>query len=72
VIEWSLRHIAQSGDGVVFTERVDDFVRGPKRISVRVMGVFEFRDGLIAEWRDYFDLAELQRQAPERAVDSGS
>ena len=28
--------------------------------EVRVMGVFEFRDGRISAWRDYFDAAELR------------
>ena len=26
------------------------------------MGTFEMRDGKIAKWRDYFDLAEFQNQ----------
>jgi limonene-1,2-epoxide hydrolase len=26
------------------------------------MGKFRVRDGLIAEWRDYFDLADFQRR----------
>jgi limonene-1,2-epoxide hydrolase len=36
--------------------------RGPKTISVPVMGVFEFKGDLIAAWRDYFDLPGFQRQ----------
>ena len=61
-IDWQVHHIAATGDGAVLTERTDDFVMGAKRISVRVMGTFELRDGLIAAWRDYFDLQEYQRQ----------
>jgi limonene-1,2-epoxide hydrolase len=61
-IDWRVLHIADSGEGSVLTERVDEFVRDGKRLSVRVMGVFEIQDGLITAWRDYFDLAEWQRQ----------
>jgi len=53
-------HIAGAGD-VVFVERVDRAVRpdGTVRSShgVRVLGVFELKDGKIAAWRDYFDTA---------------
>ncbi|MET0473326.1 MAG: limonene-1,2-epoxide hydrolase family protein, partial [Mycobacterium sp.] len=30
-----------------------------RRIDLPVMGVFEVRDGRIAAWRDYFDLATV-------------
>jgi limonene-1,2-epoxide hydrolase len=63
-IDWRVIHIADSGAGAVLTERVDAFVRDGKRLSVRVMGVFEIREGLISAWRDYFDLAEWQSQLP--------
>lgn len=61
-VEWTLHHIAESSDGIVLTERTDVFILGPKTISIRVMGTFEFTGGLISAWRDYFDLAEFQRQ----------
>lgn len=61
-VNWRIHHIAATGYGVVLTERIDDFVKNGKRISVRVMGTFELRDGLIFAWRDYFDLAEFQSQ----------
>ena len=47
---------------VVFTERVDRFRFGEKRVELPCAGVFEIRDGKIAAWRDYFDLATWQRQ----------
>jgi len=62
-VDWQVLHIADTGSGAVLTERVDNFVMGEKRMSVRVMGTFELRDGLITHWRDYFDLAEFQKQA---------
>ena len=61
-VHWSVHHLAETPAGVVLTERTDDFVMGPKTISVPVMGVFEFRGDLIAAWRDYFDLPGFQTQ----------
>lgn len=56
VIDWEVRHLASVGD-VVFTERMDRFTIGGKHVELPVVGVFEIRDGKIAAWRDYFDLA---------------
>ena len=61
-VEWTVHNVAESADGTVLTERTDVFEMGPKTISLPVMGTFEFRDGLISKWRDYFDLADFQRQ----------
>jgi len=53
-------HIAGEGN-VVFVERIDRAVRLDGTIRpaplVRVVGVFEVKDGKIAAWRDYFDTA---------------
>ncbi|MGD8831829.1 MAG: limonene-1,2-epoxide hydrolase family protein [Pseudomonadales bacterium] len=54
-VTWEIRHIAETADGTVLTERVDAFTIGGNEVSVAVMGAFEFRDGLICAWRDYFD-----------------
>ena len=61
--EFEIHHIAGNGN-VVLTERTDRFLLAGKRIVIRVMGVFVIRDGKIAEWRDYFDLAEFTSQMP--------
>lgn len=61
-IDWRIMAIAQAGDGSVLTERVDAFVMGGRRISLPVMGIFEFQDGSIRRWADYFDLESYQRQ----------
>jgi limonene-1,2-epoxide hydrolase len=60
-IEFEVLTIASRGN-VVFTERVDRFTVGDKEIALPVAGVFEVRDGKIAAWRDYFDMASYQRQ----------
>jgi limonene-1,2-epoxide hydrolase len=55
-----------SGDpanDTVFTERVDRFVMSGKKIELPVAGVFEVRDGKIAAWRDYFDMAAFTNQS---------
>ncbi len=61
-VAWTVTHIAETAGGVVLTEREDVFVMGEKRLSVPVMGVFEFKGNLISAWRDYFDLPGFQAQ----------
>ncbi|MFM8972702.1 MAG: limonene-1,2-epoxide hydrolase family protein [Actinomycetota bacterium] len=63
-IEFRVRHIVAAGD-VVLTERVDVFRMGDATIELPVMGTFEVRDGLIAAWRDYFDLNQYMSQLPQ-------
>jgi limonene-1,2-epoxide hydrolase len=46
-------------DDVVLTERIDTFTIGDVVAPLPVMGTFELRDGKIAKWRDYFDLAQI-------------
>ena len=60
-IDWQILAIAETGS-TVLTERVDRFVFGEIRVAVPVMGAFEIRDGKISAWRDYFDLASMNRQ----------
>jgi limonene-1,2-epoxide hydrolase len=61
-VEWTVHQIAETAAGMVMTERTDVFVMGPKTISIPVMGIFEFQDGLISAWRDYFDVPGFQAQ----------
>ncbi len=56
--EWNVLREVADGD-VVMNERVDRFEIGGAWIDLPVMGVFVLRDGRIAEWRDYFDLATI-------------
>ena len=63
-VEWVLHQIAESEAGVVLTERTDRFEIGGRWVELPVMGSFELRGGKITAWRDYFDLAQFQRQLP--------
>ena len=53
-------HIAVR-DNVVLTERIDTFTMGGGASPLPVMGTFEIRDGKIAAWRDYFDMAQVTK-----------
>jgi limonene-1,2-epoxide hydrolase len=35
---------------------------GSEAMAARVMGIFEVENGKITAWRDYFDLADFQKQ----------
>jgi len=60
-VTFEIKHMAAEGD-VVLTERLDTFKMGGKTVTLDVMGAFEVRDGKIAAWRDFFDLAQWTRQ----------
>ena len=61
-IRWRIVHHAAQGN-VLLVEGVDDYVdANGRRIQTPHMGAFEFRDGKIAQWRDYLD-AKLIAQA---------
>lgn len=61
-ISWALHFIAEDDNGVVMTERVDTFVFGDKQIVMPVMGTFEFENGKLIRWRDYFDMRDFENQ----------
>jgi len=62
-IDFIVHHTAENpATGVVMNERTDRFKIGGEWMDAAVMGVFELRDGKIAAWRDYFDMAELMKQ----------
>jgi len=60
-IEFEVVNLASAGS-VVFTERVDRFLMGGKKVELPVAGVFEIQDDKIAAWRDYFDIQTWMRQ----------
>jgi limonene-1,2-epoxide hydrolase len=51
-------HLAVRGN-IVLTERIDTFTVNDVVAPLPVMGTFEIRDGKIAAWRDYFDMAQI-------------
>jgi len=53
--EINVLRIAEAGDGVVLTERVDRFWTKGKWIDCPVMGAAVVKNGKIMEWRDYYD-----------------
>ena len=57
-IEWIVHHIAESNIGIVLTERSDRYRINGHWVTFNVMGCFEFREGKISYWRDYFDLQQ--------------
>lgn len=61
--DWVTHAIAANGN-TVLTERTDGFTfKDGRRAAIRVMGTFVVDEaGLIAAWRDYFDMAEFQRE----------
>lgn len=63
-IEWILHRVAETENGDVLTERTDRFKIAGEWIALPVMGSFELRGDKIAAWRDYFDLAQFQKQLP--------
>lgn len=57
-IEFIVHHqLCDDANGVVMNERTDRINLAGKTIDLPVMGVFLLHDGLIQQWRDYFDMA---------------
>ena len=56
-IEFVVHHQVEGADGVVMNERTDILDFDDHHVELAVMGVFEFREGRISAWRDYFDMA---------------
>lgn len=54
--DWEIINLLAEGD-VVMVERMDRTVADGKPVELPCFGIFEMRDGKIAEWRDYFDMA---------------
>lgn len=54
LFEVEMIHIAENGD-VVLTERIDTLGGKFFKIAIPLMGVLVVKNGLIVEWRDYFD-----------------
>ncbi len=54
-VRWRIFDYAEN-DKSIFLEGVDDFTTAEgHRVVIPYAGLMTFRDGLVAEWRDYFD-----------------
>jgi limonene-1,2-epoxide hydrolase len=63
-VEFEVVHVVADGP-VVLTERIDRFTWPSGHVAVLpVMGTFEVHDGLITQWRDYFDMTQFMSQLP--------
>ena len=49
-------------NGLVYAERVDDFVHQGHHGRVPVVGVLRIENGKVQEWREYYDHAMLLRE----------
>ena len=66
LLENDLQVLRQAAQGpIVFLERLDRHRLPDRWVELPVTGVFEVRDGKIAVWREYFDLATLFKAWPE-------
>ena len=64
-VDWQIRRQVAAGN-VVVNERVDRFQMGNGWLELPVAGFFEVTDeGLIALWRDYFDMPTYMNQLTE-------
>ena len=55
-------HRILADDRSAVVEGVENYVKDGKQVSLPYMSTFLFRDGLICEWRDYFDLQTVLKQ----------
>lgn len=60
-LNWRIKNSTETGN-MVMTEAVDDYTNpAGTRVQTPHMTVFEFKDGKITGWRDYFDFGLLKR-----------
>lgn len=55
-IEFIVHNQVEGTNGIVMNERTDKLKLDGKMVELPVMGVFEFTNGKISAWRDYFDM----------------
>jgi len=58
---YEVKRVLVDGDCAV-VEGVENYVKDGHQVSLPYMSTFLFRDALISEWRDYFDLQTVLRQ----------
>lgn len=62
--DWEVINLLGRGD-IVIAERMDRTIVSGKPVNLPCCGVFEMRDGKIAVWRDYFDMATYTKALSE-------
>jgi limonene-1,2-epoxide hydrolase len=67
-LEFIILNQVEGEDGTVMNERLDRLNFTGQWVDLPVMGIFEFRDGKICAWRDYFDMALLSALGTEVSV----
>jgi limonene-1,2-epoxide hydrolase len=67
-LEFIILNQIEGADGNVMNERIDRLNFDGKWVDLPIMGIFEFRDGKISAWRDYFDMALLDALGTEVSV----
>jgi limonene-1,2-epoxide hydrolase len=60
-IRFELLNMAVNGD-VILTEHRDHLVINGRSCVVPMMTSFTLKDGLVAQWREYYDLPTFERQ----------
>lgn len=68
---WRIDHHAESGDKLL-VEGYEEYLEAAtgRRVAHSYMGIFEFRDGKISGWRDYFEKGDPP-PAPAAAAPAG-
>jgi limonene-1,2-epoxide hydrolase len=65
---WRLFDVAESGS-TVWMEGVDEFIRHDGvRVAVPYAGTLEFKDGLILNWREYYEGRLIEQQMAGQGV----
>lgn len=62
--QWVIRNKTASGN-IVYLERLDKHKFPGGWCELPVFGVFEVEDGKIKKWREYFDMATIQKGMAE-------
>ncbi len=60
-IHYDIRNVLEDGNRLML-EGVENYTKNGRKVAVPYMASFEFRDGKISAWSDYFDLATVERQ----------
>ena len=60
-IRYDIDVVMEDGNRLML-EGAENYTKKGRRVSVRYMASFEFQDNRISAWRDYFDLATVERQ----------